>query len=91
MRYQITLGGACRLTAHDLANLAHVLSRIESGTSLISLGQFGSPGEGRTTWLEVVAMEEEEVDGQTRTGLKIEQRLLTGFEFAHRRQSRLFL
>lgn len=64
MRYQVTLGGARRLTAHDLANLAHVLSRIESGTSLISLDQFGSPGEGRTTWLEVVAMEAEEVDVQ---------------------------
>lgn len=68
MRYQVTLGGARRLTAHDLANLAHVLSRIERGTPLISLGQFGSSGEGRITWLEVVAMEVEEMDDQTRTG-----------------------
>ena len=62
------VNSATRLTAHDLANLAQVLSRIESGTSFISLGQFGPPGEGRTTWLEVDAMEGEETDGQTRTG-----------------------
>lgn len=45
-------------TAHDLANLAQVLSRIERDTTVASFGHLGLSSDGRMVWLEIVAVGE---------------------------------